>query len=193
MALGLLMILSALTLILSNLRQEHIAMEAAADAEQEVSFIIEQRQTRPTEIRSSNPLLVPPKVLPVEEIDGYPYIGTLSIPVLELDLPIMDDWSYPRLRRAPCRQSGDTALDLVVAGHNYQSHFGRLSTLNPGDLLLFTDMDGDVTTYEVETVETIRPTDTELVFSDRWNLALYTCTYGGRSRIMVGCVSQKPV
>ena len=188
MALGLCMILGSFGLILHNRQEDRLGREHTLAAEQQVLDRISLRSTLPTEVPlSSDPQIVPPKVLPVEEVEGYPYIGNLSIPVLELDLPIMEDWSYPRLRKAPCRQLGTTALDMVIAGHNYQSHFGRLSTLTPGDVILFTDMDGEVTSYEVETVETIRPTDGDRVTDNHWNLVLYTCTYGGRSRVMVGC------
>ncbi|MCD8109676.1 MAG: hypothetical protein LUE14_06205 [Clostridiales bacterium] len=35
------------------------------------------------------------------EIDGYGYIGTLSIPGYGLELPIMAEWSYQGLKIAP--------------------------------------------------------------------------------------------
>lgn len=122
------------------------------------------------------------------EIDGYEYIGYLEIPVLKLELPIMSAWDYPRLKIAPCRQLGSTKSDdLVLAGHNYQKHFGSLSSLHIGDLVLFTDMDGEINYYLVDTVDVISPYATETVKNSQWGLVLYTCTYGGQSRVMVGC------
>ena len=40
------------------------------------------------------------------EINGNLYIGYLSIPALNLELPIMSTWSYPQLQIAPCRYHG---------------------------------------------------------------------------------------
>ena len=37
------------------------------------------------------------------EIDGNLYIGYISIPALNKELPVMSTWSYPKLKIAPCR------------------------------------------------------------------------------------------
>ena len=49
--------------------------------------------------------------MPTAQIDGYDYIGTLTIPALELELPVMAQWDYDRLTIAPCRQFGTTQTD----------------------------------------------------------------------------------
>lgn len=124
----------------------------------------------------------------IKEIDGYGYIGYLSIPVLELELPVMSEWDYARLRIAPCRQYGSTKTDdLVIAAHNYASHFGNLSKLIASDLLTFTDMDAEVTLYSVEAVDILEPTAVEAVKNSGFDLVLYTCTYGGENRVAVFC------
>ena len=189
MALGAVLILLAALLLGENHREAEEGRMAASEIVSEVHLRMEER---PPEALPEAPTLPEDKRLPVEEVEGYGYVGSLSIPVLELELPIMDDWSYARLRKAPCRQVGDTARELVIAGHNYDSHFGRLHTLTEGDRLFFTDMDGDVTGYEVADVETIRPYQGDLVFEGGWDLVLYTCTYGGKSRVMVGCLAIPP-
>lgn len=92
------------------------------------------------------------------EIDGYSYIGYLSIPKLELELPIMADWDYARLRIAPCRYTGSVrGEDLVIMAHNYASHFGGLAKLSEGDNVIFTDMDGITTVYEVVAQDILAP------------------------------------
>ena len=83
-----------------------------------------------------------------KEIDGYMYVGYLSIPALEIDLPVMSTWDRTRLRIAPCRYYGSTKPDnLVIAAHNYRYHFGYLGHLKKGDLVIFSDMDGVDHTY----------------------------------------------
>ncbi|MBR5616861.1 MAG: sortase [Oscillospiraceae bacterium] len=123
-----------------------------------------------------------------KEIDGQYYIGYLSIPILELELPVISEWSYPRLRIAPCRHFGSTKTDdLVIAAHNYESHFGKLKQLKTGDLLTFTDMDGEKILYEVQVIDVLQPTAVDAVKNSDFDLVLYTCTYGGESRVVVFC------
>lgn len=121
-------------------------------------------------------------------VEGYDYIGYLSIPSLSLELPVMSTWSYPQLRIAPCRYYGSTKTgDLVIAAHNYSRHFGNLKDLSVGDKLYFTDMDGTVTTYEVVELDNLAPTAIEEMTSGGYALTLFTCTYSGQSRVTVCC------
>lgn len=126
------------------------------------------------------------------QIDGYGYIGYISIPRLELELPVMDQWDEERLKTAPCRYSGSIRTeDLVLAGHNYRRHFGPIRRLVPGDEVTFTDMDGFTLRYLVAAVEIIDPSAVEETVSGGYPLTLLTCTYGGKERIRVGCIRQE--
>ena len=117
----------------------------------------------------------------------YEYIGILSIPSLERELPVMAECDYTRLKIAPCRQYGSAENDdLIIAAHNYDRHFGKLSKLKDGDSVIFTDMDGETYEYAVREVKVAEPTVEEVINSD-WELILYTCTYGGKTRVVVGC------
>jgi sortase A len=121
-------------------------------------------------------------------VESEDYIGVLDIPVLGLSLPVMDNWSYPSLKKAPCRYSGSFLTnDMIIAGHNFKRHFGMLNQLRQGDLIAFTDVDGFVYNYQVADVETLAGTDIEGMKSGKWDLTLFTCTYGGRSRVTVRC------
>ena len=96
--------------------------------------------------------------------------------------------SYPQLRIAPCRYYGSTKTgDLVIAAHNYSRHFGNIRNLSAGDEVYFTDMDGEITAYEVAEVDTLNPTDVEEMTDSGYALTLFTCTYGGQSRVTVRC------
>ena len=110
---------------------------------------------------ASQPAFVryPDMEMPTKEIDGETYIGVVEIPSLELSLPVMSDWSYPQLKKAPCRYVGSVySHDVVICGHNYDRHFGRLKELVPGDEVRFTDMDGNVFRYSVCAVEQLAKT-----------------------------------
>lgn len=124
------------------------------------------------------------------EIDGYYYIGYISIPSLELELPVMSDWSYPQLKISPCRYSGSTKTgDLVIAAHNYSRHFGRIKNMSVGDTVYFTDMKGIVSSYKVAEIDILEPTAVEEMTSGDYPLTMFTCTYGGKSRVTVRCDS----
>lgn len=122
------------------------------------------------------------------EIDGYAYIGYLSIPALGLELPIMSQWDYERLKIAPCRYDGSTKSDdLVLLAHNYGKHFETLKNLVPGDEVYFTDMDDVISHYQVVTVEILTPNAVEEMVAGEYDLTLFTCTYGGQNRVTVRC------
>ena len=121
-------------------------------------------------------------------VNGYDCIGVLSVPVLELELPVLTDWSYTKLKIAPCHYFGSCyGENFVIAAHNYPSHFGRLSQLQAGDLILFTDVSGMVHGYEVVLLETLPGHATEEMIASGFDLSLYTCTPGGASRVTVRC------
>ncbi len=125
-------------------------------------------------------------------IDGYPYIGYLSVPELDLEMPVMDQWSMEGLEIAPGRYSGSIkTADMVIAGHNYRRHFAPLKFADPGTKVIFTDMDGNAYYYEISRTETVMPTDIEKMVSgdvDQWDMTLFTCTTGGRARCAIRCV-----
>ena len=128
----------------------------------------------------------------VKEIDGYGYIGYLTMPAIDLDLPVMSEWDYTRLKISPCRYFGSTKTDnLVIAAHNYESHFGSLDSLTPGDTVIFTDMDAKKHRYKVKSVELLMPTDVDKVKNTGDDLILYTCTYSRAKRITVRCSYSK--
>ena len=126
--------------------------------------------------------------MPVVMLDGYEYVGYVEIPVLGLKLPVMSEWDYNRLKLAPCRQFGSSRTDdLVIAAHNYESHFGHLKDLSVGEPVTFTDMEGIVNTYCVEKIETLNPNEVDAVQNSGYDLVLYTCTKSGKTRVTVFC------
>ena len=124
----------------------------------------------------------------VVDIDGYGYIGYLSIPALDLELPIMSTYDYTRLKLAPCRYYGSAKSDnLVIAAHNYKNHFGYIGKLAAGDAVYLTDMEDTVYRYRVTAIEILPPTATDQVKDSGDALVLYTCNYSGNKRIVVRC------
>ena len=122
------------------------------------------------------------------EIDGYESIGILSIPALGLEFPVLNDWNYEKLRKAPCLYFGSYYdEDFVIAAHNYQSHFGRLKELQEKDIIIFQDNNGNIYYYEVVLIETLSKYATEEMVTSGFDLSLYTCTISGSNRVTIRC------
>lgn len=180
MVLGAVLVLAALSLFLLNQREDSAA---GASAEKILSRVMEQIETNLADTRDP----YDPEMTEAE-IDGCAYVGYLSIPDIELELPVMSEWGYARLKIAPCRYFGSTRTgDLVICAHNYPRHFGPIRNLTPGDPVYFTDMDGMIWQYEVVTVDILPPTAVENMTAGDYDLTLFTCTYGGKSRVTVRC------
>ena len=127
--------------------------------------------------------------LQVAELDGAYYMGILTIPKLERLLPVQSDWSMSKLQKTPCRYSGSVSEgELVIAAHNYKKHFGGLASLSQGDSIVFTDLEGNQTFYEVWEIYTVEATDIEGMVNSGYDLSLFTCNYGGKARVTVRCM-----
>lgn len=121
-------------------------------------------------------------------VGGYSYMGYLYIPTIDLKLPVMTSWSYEALMISPCRYTGSVATDdLVIAAHNYSQHFWNIQYLTEGAPVYFTDWEGETVAYEVSLVETLSPYAIEEMTDSGYALTLFTCTYGGQSRVTVRC------
>ena len=193
--LGLLLLAAALFLAAYNRNESYQAQQQSDVVLEEMSQALAQTvpaqtvpgQTEPPELPEA--MEEPLREMPVRTIHGRDYIGVLTIPALELELPVLSQWDYTNLRIAPCRYEGSVYNgSLILCAHNYSSHFGRLKNLREGDTVQFTDMDDNVYTYQVVGLETLSPTDVEGMESGDWDLTLFTCTYGGQSRVTVRCL-----
>lgn len=204
LTMGLLLLAAALCFTAYNLQSEARAGEASSQAlaalrpeiekvqtqqtlalETEASYVYEQ-----TEMPAQAPLYAdnPQMDMPIQMLEGQDYIGILEIPALSLEVPIISEWSMERLSLAPCRYTGSAYQDdLVILGHNYVGHFRELKNLLPGDAVIFTDMDGNVFSYEVLYLETLAPESVEEMLTGDWALTLFTCTPGGQNRTAVRC------
>ena len=203
---GTILLLGALALACVNLMQDQRAAESTQSVlealellhpelaqtrpEQEQMPMAAQQETELQEQAVSAPDYVenPEAEMPVAQVDAHNYIGILSIPAINITLPVISHWSDENLRYAPCRYAGSAYLDdLVIAGHNYRAHFGSLGALRLGDSVSFTDMDGNVFSYVVADVETLPDTAVEEMTAGDWPLTLFTCTPGREKRITIRC------
>lgn len=178
MVFGLLLVVCALVLTEYNIWDD---LRAGRLIDEVVEEIEKGREEENYEI-------VPQMEMPTKKIKGYMYVGTLTVPYLDLELPVMDRCDDERLKISPCRYTGSVYLNnMIIAAHNYRSHFGRLRNLTVGDEVRFEDVDGNVFCYVVAETELLEPTAVYHMESGSWDLTLFTCTVGGASRVTVRC------
>ena len=191
MVFGAALVFGALALFLYNQQEAQQAEQASSELMVQLVEELEsiEQETLPLEVDIPRELLTEEDLKMTEVvINGHAYIGYLSIPELELELPIMSDWNGRKLQIAPCRYYGSLkGEDLVLMAHNYPKHFGLIKNLSEGDSVFFTDMDGNVTEYEVVGKDILDPYAVEEMTSGEFDLTLFTCTVGGASRVTVWC------
>ncbi|MGN1403459.1 MAG: sortase [Ruminococcus sp.] len=201
-ACGIILLLAALLLVLYNWRQDKAgwtetqsylsALEEYIPQTTEADAVPEEYTLPGTDLLEE--YVTESEELPEEivlEVNGESFLGILTIPSLNLELPVLSEWSYPNLKKSPCRYSGTVAgSDLIIAAHNYRSHFGRISELNTGDQLVFTDCSGKTYIYEVTQTELVAGSNTDAMAegAEDWDLTLFTCTWSGRNRVTVRAV-----
>mgnify|MGYP004705414445 FL=1 len=194
---GLILVTAAVLLLVYNLWDGHRARESEeailAEYLQENKKVSESPDASDKEDEQNIPdyLLNPDMDMPeytLKSLGDVACIGILEIPALDLELPVISSWSYSSLRLAPCRYSGSAYKgDLVIAAHNYQSHFGGLRTLPEGSEVFFTDAVGNRFSYYVAVTEALTPWSVDDMTSGEWPLTLFTCTLDSQNRVTVRC------
>ena len=188
---GLLLIAAALLLTVYNIRESD---RAGAESEEMVVRMESLTADLPERLETEKKEFVPeykknPEMeMPTVEVNGQECVGMIEIPALGLKLPVISEWSDAKLKKAPCRYSGSAYLkNMIIAGHNYRTHFSGIKRLNPGDSVVFTDADGNVFSYEVAEIETVGGYDIEKMEAGDWDLTLFTSTNKGKARAAVRC------
>ena len=193
--LGAALLCAALLLAAKNRREETSAGEAAAALLVQAEQTIAQHAAPPAAVPTPAPssaveetLSPSPSASPSAAPEGPAFLGVLSVPAVSLTVPVLAEWSYYYLTLAPCRDCGSVETgDLVIAAHNYDTHFGRLSRIAPGDSVYFTDIAGSTTEYAAASVEQRDPSDAEGVRDSGYPLVLYTCSWDCTARVTVFC------
>jgi sortase A len=180
---GVFLILISLTMTVYNKYED---LKAGKDANETLNII-------KNEITSQKHVV---DTLPTDEvremktinINGDEFIGTITIPSINLELPVLSKFSNSNLKKAPCRYYGNLFTnDLIICAHAYETFFANLNKLKQNDLIIFTDVDGNIYTYEVLEVEVLKETDVDKMVNNEFDLTLYTCTYDNTGRVTVRC------
>lgn len=184
---GFLFVVAAIFLTAYNFWDDRRAAAASGAAMEEILLDISKAKEM-LEEETPDYFVAPEMEMPKSSVGKYDYIGVIDIPALGVNLPVVGELSYPALKVAPCRYTGSAYQDdLIIAAHNYSGHFGKIKRLQTGDDVFFTDMDGNLFSYQVVSMEVIKDTAVEDMRSGGYDLTLFTCTYSGESRVTIRC------
>ena len=180
---------AALAVFLYNRYESQHAQTESAKIVAELSEQIaaeseEQSETFPTDN--------PDRSMPELTVQDARYAGILTIPELDLELPVLASFDYDSLQVTPCLYSGTIyRKNMVIGAHNYDAHFGRISDLRIGSEVRFTDVENNTYNCEVVNLEMLKPNQndvlTEKQHESDWDITLFTCNYSGTERITVRC------
>ena len=183
------LLLGAAVLTARNLAQQQKAEEASALllrlAEERISPSVESPvegdEILPTAGTGESP--TQEDIMAAWDVDGI-----LSIPDLGLRLPVLADCDDELLKLSVCiyeRDGGQEGGRMVIAGHNYRSHFGTLENLSQGAVVSYTPLDGEETAYQVTEITQIDADDYEALEAGEWDMTLLTCNLDMTKRILV--------
>lgn len=177
MAIGALMMTIALFLGVHYVMDEWRSGGYASSALQVLEQVEQTGETIPSEMG-----------LPAYEANGRVYVGTLTIPALDMVLPIMDSYTPYNRKVGPSIYWGSPEESfMVIAGYGFQGHFAPLKKLTAGDEVLYAGVGGEPLRYTVAKVEILKPSEVEEMLSGTYPLTLFTSTTGGNSRLAVRC------
>ena len=186
------MIISSVMLCISNMLESMKAGERSENILSSLKSQISSENESPSEAVTQNTedLFYEYETQTSKEIviDNTGYSCYITIPAIDIELPVMSGWDYQKLKNSPSVYSGSIGTrDLIIAAHNYNTHFGRIKELESGSVVIFTDIYGNDYRYNVIDVETVPGTDSDKMEAGEWDLSLFTCTFDGTDRVTVRC------
>ncbi|MEI3162865.1 MAG: sortase [Lachnospirales bacterium] len=178
---GCIMILSGMVIVSYNIYVQKMAENTAYKISAEFENTISKKYFKDKLITE-----IPKEKMKITDIDGYEVIGKIFYPRLDIELPVVDNWDYKKLKISVCRYSGSLQSgNLIIMAHNYPSSFGKLKRANYGDNVQFKDSFGTVYSYTVDKIEEISGDDINKLVKNSYDMTLFTCTYSGKDRIVV--------
>lgn len=189
---GIVMVFAAMVIHLAQKKQDTLAGETAQVLLQQLQLnkvSVDVPMDAENQIKQEAAEDIPVNTeMPEKDYLGYSMIGSLRVPSVGIELPILSTWSYELLNVAPCRYTGSIPEgNMTLMGHNYKSHFTPLRDVAVGAEVEFEDVNGIVYRYAVAEITHLHKTDGELLPSS-YPLTLFTCTPGGQNRVVVRCI-----
>lgn len=203
MAAGGFLLLCAATLLGSYIWEDYQAQQKSAQLVRQLQSRLSQNASASREMPDEEPQL-PVSEEPQTEVSAddeaaqeasKEAVYLLEIPAQDITLAVLGEYSEELLKQAPCRYGAENCSpgQIVIAGHNYRSHFRCLSRLQLGDEIFLTTTDGQRTRYEVSAFQEISGNDPDALFVGTWDLTLFTCALNRQNRVVIRCRSDNSV
>ena len=117
--------------------------------------------------------------------EEYTVVGTLNIPSLNIEYPILSETSTKLLKVSLTKYWGanpNEVGNMVVVGHNYKNNkfFSNLSKIQHGEIVKIRDLSGKTLDYKVYDTYVIDPYDnscTSQLTNGKTEITLITCHY----------------
>ena len=124
---------------------------------------------------------------------SYYTIGTINIPKIRVNYPILSETSTELLKISPCKFWGadpNQIGNFCIVGHNYRNSmfFSKVPTLENGDIIEITDLSGRTLQYSIYNKYEVDPDDTSCtsqLTDGRKEITIITCTNDGSRRVVV--------
>ena len=138
----------------------------------------------------NTPITNEPKYI---QYEGYQVIGTIQIPKLNIEYPILVESTKDSLEKSISRVGNGKVNEignLTLAGHNYinGSMFGRIDELENGDEIIILDLLGNSVKYSEFNEYVTDPNDVSVLEAAEEGIkevTLITCTNGNSNRLIV--------
>lgn len=124
---------------------------------------------------------------------GFPLVGTIEIPAIELKCPILEEASKDAIEVAVAVNGGpgiNRVGNTIIIGHNYRNgtFFSNNKNLANGDKIYITDKEGMKVEYSIFNIYTTTPEDSKYYERDtqgKREVTLVTCTDDTKSRLII--------
>ena len=123
----------------------------------------------------------------------YKTVGSIKIPKIKVNYPILSETTVPLLKISPCKFWGPEPNEIgnfCRAGHNYKNNqfFSKVPSLVVGDVIEITDLSGRKIKYSVYEKYIVVPQDTSCTDQNtngKKVVTLITCTKNNKKRVIV--------
>lgn len=130
-------------------------------------------------------------LLTLPNADNVEGIGIISMPEVDMTLPILDGLSDANLMAGAGTMKQDQVPgqgNYSIAGHNWRDRTTLFSPLHRAEkgMSIFLTIDGETYEYSVSTIQTVEPTRIDIIEDqDEPLLTLVTCNHDGSKRLIV--------
>ena len=174
LALGLLLLCASVAFLLGRDLQSLAAGKTSSDTLSALAAQIPDAGSPGASSPSTPEVWSKDREMPTVRVGDYDYIGTLALPMIDIEVPVASECDDARLSISPCRYAGSYYDDdLIICGEGYRSHFGLIGGLGIRDEVRLRAADGTLHRYVVSNIETDRLEDIDAIMDD-WDLTLFT-------------------